>query len=291
MFASIYSMQGGISGGTHDGTFQGIIESLSLQTNLKMALDAGDSSSYSSGTKWLDTSGNGFDAFLGIDAGTSGDTTFTGSAGGKSDGEYFLWAGTSFTKLMATDTKEAWQETLHKDGAIFSMVMWIYPTDNTDGGALLGTSNDNGNSARGFRWHLSTSGVNGPKAAMRHGAAIGMGAASTTPLTQDAWNFVGLTIDEATGSGGGFHYLNGSYNQVGGADTFDATYTSPSASGMDGAMRILGQVTILSDPYTYDGYQPTTGTRCAMVGCWQGSVLSKANMDSIYAESRGRYGV
>ena len=58
------------------------IGELSLNSNLVLCLDAGDANSYTSGQKWLDRSGNGYDFFLGTtDSVQASDPTFNGTPG------------------------------------------------------------------------------------------------------------------------------------------------------------------------------------------------------------------
>ena len=70
----------GRAGGTPI-TLQQAITNASLTTNLNLCLDAGDIVSYpGTGTKWLDTSGNGYDFLLGSD-GTTNAPKFVGLPG------------------------------------------------------------------------------------------------------------------------------------------------------------------------------------------------------------------
>jgi len=101
--------------------------------------------------------------------------------------------------------------------------------------------------------------------------------------TTSAWNMVALTIDEAAGVGGSFHYLNGAYNQVSSSNTFDGSYASPSASSAVNTKVIGGT--------GGGGFPLNSGARVASFAVIEGGILSKEQLDAIWNESRVRFGV
>ena len=244
-----------------------------LTANLKIALDAGDAASWpGSGTKWLDTSGNGYDFFLGADgSATATDPTFNGASGGKSASEYWGFDGGDY--FTYDSANEAWMETLHKDNAIFSFCCWIslgtaaatqvfWATNSTtsDVGCLYRTT------ASGFPLFL----VGTASPSIIDTSALG-------PPTDGTWAFLGMSIDESIGASGAFHYFNGS------VETWTSTFNGPSASSALGPLR--------SGATVGAGSRLTSGSRLAQFAMWQGAKLSTADFDAIYAATRTRFGV
>lgn len=99
--------------------------------------------------------------------------------------------------------------------------------------------------------------------------------------TANAWNFAALSVNENGGATGGFFYLNGAYSQVASSDTFNPNYSSSAASATE-PVRIGRRGNQEAD---------ATGHRVDIVAAWEGTVLSKANLDSIYNDTKGRYGL
>lgn len=104
-----------------------IIEKLNLTANLKLCLDAGDINSYpGSGTKWLDTSGNGYDFDFGDGSTSSTYPTFNGVAGNLSANEFFSSDGGDYFSYDSAN--EPWMDELHNAGKSLSIVgVWTSP--------------------------------------------------------------------------------------------------------------------------------------------------------------------
>ena len=254
------------AGGLSGSPLMTVLTSLSLTTNLELCLDAADSASYTSGQKWLDRSGLGYDFFLGADGtATSTDPTFVGGVGAPSS--YWSFDGGDY--FTYDSANETWMQNLHKNNAIFTIISFYY----TDISMLM-TVNSPATSGVALRANRLTI-VGG-------GLDVLAKTADTSPnLT--AWNMSGISLNEATGAGGGFFYLNGAYNQVSGANTFTSTYTAPSTGPADGTAHI--------NSYS-DGSVPiSAGSRLACIAIWEGTALTKANMDSIWTAMRGRFGI
>ncbi len=251
-----------------------ILTDASLTTNLKVCLDAGDSASYSSGQSWLDRSGGGYDFFLGADgSATATDPTFNGSAGGRSASEYFSYDGGDYNRYDTTN--EAWMQTLHKDAAVFSLVIMVY---GTVAGRIWGTTGN----ALGAGVELGVLSAAAPRLVGYNASGVTIDKTATTIPGAGVWNMIGLSVNE-NGGNVSFHYLNGAYNQVSASNTFDASYASPATGNANFTMEIgacgNGQTPVAS------------GTRIATVAIWQGTALSKANFDTIWAAHKTRFGL
>lgn len=269
-------MGGGISGYP---TMIAALTSLGLTSDLKLCLDAGDANSYTSGQSWLDTSGGGYDFHFGA-TGSSGtdDPSFNGTAGGLSNAEYMSTAGGDFFEYDQT-TPETWMNNMHKNNAIVAIACWIYPDALTQETRMWSTNGGSVGTRIGTNYRgETTSGNLALYVGRSDGEFKALKNTADTALSVDEWNFVGYSLNEATGSGGGFHYLNGAYNQVSSSDTFTSTYSSPTSSDISGDPSIMGD----SRESTQAAFP--SGGRYAMLAVWEGGTqISKANFDSIYA--------
>ncbi len=271
---------GGFGGGDSGKALIDIIISLRLDDDLQLCLDAGDADSYTSGQKWLDVSGNGYDFTLGASDSAEGtDPTFNGTAGGLTSNEYFEYDGGDFFEYDTTP--EAWMNTLHKDGAVFTIIHWFYKVEEPN-----------------IRVHVGTQKPSGTGMTFEHSAGDGMSVVafddaglatvldvSVDPafnLSEPAWHFVAVSLDEPAGAGGSFFYINGDYAQVSSSNTFDATYSSPSTNGSNEMQ--IGADGKGNLPFAF-------GTRSAELAIWQGTALTKTNLDSIYSRTKGRFGL
>jgi len=113
----------GFGSGSHPAwNLEEIIRGLSLDTNLKLCLDAGEGDSYTSGQSWLDLAGSGYDFFLGQDGSSdSTDPTFNGVANTMTSSEYWSFDGGDY--FTYDTTNETWMENLHKAGALLILVL------------------------------------------------------------------------------------------------------------------------------------------------------------------------
>ncbi len=247
---------------------------LGLTTNLQFCLDAGDAASYTSGTSWLDRSGNGFDFFLGADGTVSStDPTFTGPAGNRIS--YWAFDGTQY--FTYDTTNEASFQTLHKDNAVLSIVAFVYSV----GGATDAVCGDTGSAGGqpGIEFRLTGTTLNFIVTRL---AGNALSVTGDSAMAANAWHMVAVSLTEATGAGGGFLYMDGAYNQVSASDTFTSTYSSPSASSAAQTLQIaaLGAGGAVID----------SGARLSAIAL-STSAWTKANMDSIWAAMRGRFGI
>lgn len=252
-----------------DKSLSGIIASLGLGTNLRLALDAGDANSYGgTGQTWADTSGNGYDFYLGATSGSeASDPTFTGTAGALSSSEYFSHDGGDY--FTYDSTNETWMNNLHKNNAQFWFLMSVYLTNVSSEQMLWGTGIGGADVGCGVR--LSVSGKPEFYVAKGGGGNSKYVAPDDTPNI-NAWNWIGMSVNEAST---GFCYLNGNYNQVSASDTFSAAYTSPSAADASYTMQ-FGAWNGATNPLA-------SGSRIGAIAFGEGGTITKANMDSIRA--------
>ncbi len=250
--------------------YSSVITNLGLTSGLRLCLDAGDSNSYSSGQKWLDTSGNGYDFFLGTNSGSeASDPVFTGLAGGLSPNEY--WACDSDALFTYDSVNEAWMNNLHKDGAQFTVLAWVYLTSLGVAGASPAIFGTLGNSSlNGVQYQL-IGGTGVQRLQVGNGSAVqSLSAGSAIGL--NGWHLVGLSISENAGASGGQFYLDGA---VTGA-AFDPSYTTPSAANASFTMQVAAEGASLR-PLGLNG-----AARIAFIAIWEGTTLSASQIASIY---------
>ena len=271
--SSIQQMMIGSSGG--GTTLMSALTTAALTTNLKLCLDAGDSASYDPGVqtdKWLDRSGGGYDFYRGSGTGSdAADPTFNGS-GGVVNSYWSFDGGDYFTY---DTTNETWMQTLHKNGAVFSAV-WFYYKGATNNATIIGTNNTLNTGIE-----LSTGGSIVQMVVLNAGA-LGVLVQSDAAITTNGWHMVGVSVTENGGASGAFFYVDGGYAQVSGVDTWNPNYTSPSAGNAGNTM------TLCSLPAT--NFYPSAN-KLSCLAVWQGTALTKANMDTIWAAMRGKFGI
>ena len=261
---------GSSRGGT---TLMSALTTAALTTNLKLCLDARDASSYDPAVqtdKWLDVAGSGYDFYRG--SGTGGDAadpTFNGEAGGL-ESNWSFDGGDYFTYDVAN---EVWMESIHKNNAIFSIVAFFMPQVGAQ--AIIGNSKIN----TGFEVLCNSS----TYLSIDNAGANVLTKVGDTAVTNNAYHMIGVSLNEATGAGGGFFYLDGAYNQVSASNTFNSTYTAPAAGAASHTLQIAAGGT---------AYLPMkASSKMACIAVWQGTALTKANMDTIWAAMRGRFGI
>lgn len=253
------------------------INAAGLASGLVVCLDAGDAASYTSGQSWLDLSGNGFDFFLGASstAGTD-DPTFNGNAGGLSLADYFGFDGGDF--LRYDSANETQMDAIHKDSAQWAAFAIVdVPTGMNS--FLCGDNAGDGNKV-GFDWGI----VTGPKQQVSVTFGTGTALSKTADNNMSvAVHMVGVSIDEPTGAGGGFFWIDGAPDQVGSADTFTSTYTTPSTATATHTLEVGS---------AGNGTLPLTNTtKLYAFALWQGVVISDANFDTLYSLLKGRFGL
>lgn len=287
MLPGMTSAVGGVRGASQSSeTTMEVLTSLGFTTNLKLCLDASDGSSYTSGQKWLDRSGGGFDFFLGADgSSTATDPTFNGTAGGRSSGEYFLFDGGDY--LTYDSTNETWMNAIHKDSAVATIAGWFYtgnatsPSSDSDSlMATLGAPTFSGD--YGFQLYADLTSGAGPLGfgAMTGGSLPFASGETTATMTANAWNFFGASITEASSS-----LVLAIGNAAAGfiSESKSVTYSVVGSSDATHTMKI-GAAGNAVRPFS-------SGRRLASIVAWQGTALSASNLQAIFTATRAKFGV
>jgi len=236
-----------------------------LSTNLKLAMDAVDFKQISYGQYWFDPL-NPEDFSRGANATAStDDPTLNGSAGVATT--YWSFDGGDFFRYLGANP--TWLQNFHKDNAALTIVGIVFNPTGGNAGALpiCGTTRTTGTGF--FYW-----GNGGPhQFVAKNGGSDAINKSGGT-ISENAWHFLAVSLNEATGAGGGFLYKDGAYDQVSGSDTFTSTYSSPSASSSTDTLEIgsNGNAQFLT----------VNGGRMQGVMIFD-TALSKADLDTLYA--------
>lgn len=248
-----------------------IITSLSLPTP-DLVLDAGDPASFSSPTAetWVDVQ-NGNNFYVGTTGGVDANQpTFEGAIGDFTAAFGLSSAVVGFQEASALTFAEPW----HKDNAAFTAAGLVYlPSASTGAtrGVFLFASSDGATSSRGVLFALQNNNTS-----RILGLSVGRG---TSPLALslsidvaayanvNAWNFVAVALNEATGTNGATFFVNGQSVQA------TSTYSSPSAS--DSTL-----------PYTIAAaVSGTVGAKMKMFAGWS-SRLTTTQLGDLYTRVR-----
>ena len=267
---------------TLEMSFQGIVERAGLATNLEVCLDAGDANSYTSGVRWLDTSGNSNNFLFGAAAGAgTDDPTFNGTPGGLSSSEYMAFDGGD--SFHYDGSIPDWANNIAYDNANFTLVC-VFAHPETANGAYFFTTYE-GASAFAypvFQWDWGTAEKVGFYVA-KQGANVWSSSGVVYPdnvTTNNTPHFLAVSLNEATGAGGAFFYEDGDYSQIGSADTRSSTYSNPGTG--DGRGPFIGGT----------GSSNRIDNGAKMYGLMVfNAALSKANLDALYAEIGPRFGL
>lgn len=247
-----------------------MITETGLTSNLVLCLDAGDSASYSgSGQTWTDVSGNSNSFFRGSSSSSqSSDPTFNGSAGAKTSSEYFSFdGGDYFTETTSHTFADLW----HKNNGVFTLVAAIYYVDNSSTQIVFSTAE----SSSEVGLNIMVSSVDdAPHVNCYSGGGVALTLDSTNALTNAAWNFYAVAVNEATGADGATAQTNGTQS------SHTSTYSSPSSSNPSQSYRIGhngGSVFIAS------------GARIGCLAAWS-TRLADADLTALYNQLSARYG-
>lgn len=270
---SVIAMPAGVCGAPNRGSLIEIIQRLSLTSDLKLCLDAGDPASYNPNVqtaKWLDVSGNGYDFYRGSSgAGDAAEPTFNGSAGGLSSAEYFSFDGGDYFSYDSSN--ETWMNTLHNDGAIWSAFAMVH-LPSTSIINLFVTGGVGTYYGAGFGLNTNT---------LRYSVttpATGENAnASTGATTTSAWGPLGYGLSENGGASGSSYIITG-----GATGTWNAANTLVSSN-------TPGPATIGASALK-NNLLPS-GSRLACLAVWQGTALTTGNLSDIYNAIKGRFGL
>lgn len=251
------------------------LRNLSLTTNLRLCLDAGDPTSYDGSSQtWKDLSGGGYDFYRGSGSGSdAADPTFSGTAGRESSGEYFSSDGGDYFTLAQSNP--TWVNDLHKDNAIFTLACWFYSpnvaTGITEG--LFGDT-DFGSASAGmyFGAGVIKDGDIGIEVAKGAGSD---GATTTATISSATWTFLAVSLNETTAS------LIFQINAT--QETKSFSYSSPLSSAAPYAAKI-GDIGDASRPIR-------NGGRLQSSLAWGGTALSTTQLSSLFQATRAKFGV
>lgn len=253
-----------------------VIRRLGLTNGLKICLDAGDGVSYSgSGQTWSDVSGNGHHFYRGETSGSeSSDPTFSGTAGRRSNGEFFGFDGDDFLTL-ASGSNPAWAQNLHKDGAKFTIVVWgffVGPSTRSDvfGSAIIA-------SQIGINWRFNSSHYISFLSARADATPSLNVTASPLGAINNELCMLAISLDEAVGADGGLMVKNG-----GAPYLFNSTYYSPSASNASYLLTISG---------SSGWYNLPVGSKIYNLMVWEGVVLTSGQLQAMFQATRGKFGI
>lgn len=245
-----------------------------LSINLQLALDAGDVNSYSGTQSWSDTSSNAASFFRGTTSGVdTRDPTFNGTIGQRTVNEYFSFDGADlFTYSTANAT---WMQTLHKEGALFTVAAWIRPASNTVSSGLFGT-NSNTSTTAGVVLQLASTGLLQLAVARSTSGSFAKNISGSS-YTANEWQMVAWSVNENGSSTGSFFWRNGT------ASTFNGSYSSPTTNNAS----FTAQIGALGNNTT----PVANGTRIGMFAAWSGTQLTSQQLTNLYTLTRKRYGV
>lgn len=252
--------------------FKSVIDRQNIASGLQLCLDAGDINSWpGSGQKWLDVSGNGYDFHLGTTSGSEAtDPAFTGTAGALTSGDY--WTCDADALFTYDTTNETWMQNLHKDGAIFTMLAWVYQTAYGVGGSpcVFGTLG-NATKAVGIQFQLNqTTGL--LRLQFGNGSANFSFTSGGAAPSLNAWHLIGVSVSENAGASGGQFYSDGAVNGA----AFNPAYTSPSAANATFTMQVAGAGNS-QRPVGMSG-----DARMGFFGIWEGVNLTAAQILAFY---------
>lgn len=253
--------------------FFDIIRKQGLIANLRLCADSADERSFpGSGQSWKDRSPSQSDFFLGATSGSeASDPTFgvgtPGVAGKASDFDFFNYDGGDFNCYGAANA--AWMENLHKAGAKWTFVCWMYLPSPAATQGIFGavpTGAKNGiqiiTLASAFRLYIGNSGA---------GALTATSATVLPDSTQQ--RMFSVSIDEAAGIG--------LWQKDDVFETFTGTYTSPSA----GATTVTYEIGAAGS-----GVAPlAANSRIYQVAMWEGRALRQGELLGLFNASRRRY--
>jgi hypothetical protein len=250
-----------------------IIQSLSLSSGLKLCLDVADPASYpGSGQVWADLSGQAVNFNRGATSTPAADDpTFNGAAGIYSANTYWSFNGSQIFTLIA-GSNPSWLEPFHKNGATWSYLSILLLTASGAGGICGNTAN-----STAIGMFIQPNNFKN-RIRVQNGVGISLEVESVAAMTTDVWAIIGGSVNENGGATAGIFMTNGT------VETFNPSYTSPSASNASALLEVSG-----TGGAGTSGTLPI-GTRLACLALWD-TALSSANLSALYTASRTRFGV
>jgi hypothetical protein len=255
------------------GLFQSIQAAGVATTNLQLCEDVADYASYTgTGQTWTDTSASATSFYRGAGSGGGGDDpTFNGTAGALDANTYWSFdGGDYFTPVSGANP--AWIEPFHKTNATFTIVAALYHPSGGVGGAVIGDRA--AVSPTGFAFSVTSANkVN--IAIYSAGSTVLNDTSFALSLNVDAWNIIGVSLDGAGGVTDGFEFINGA------TETFDPSFV--------GSVSNANAVACIAS-YGNGASPLQSGSRLAWIAVFN-TDLSAAQMQAIYTQTRGRFGI
>lgn len=242
-------------------------------TGLRLALDPADIASYSGSGNWLDTSGQNNHY-----APSTGDPVFNGTPGGLSEDEFWVGDGTTDGWFVET-AAQTFAEPFHQNNATFTFMWAVYLNGVTNqSGTVFADSESLASTGRGIRvrWAhdpldegleviLQVNKGSSPAVLLATSVANVFDGVKVTP----GWNILGISVNEASGSGGTF-FCNGQ------SETFVPTYSSPSATAAGTQANTVVQATVSAN--------------IGPVAAWN-VAQGATGMNAVYDQLKVRYGL
>lgn len=250
-----------------------VIQHCGLATGLKLCLDAGDDESYSSGQKWLDTSGGGYDFYRGAGSGSEGsDPTFNGTVGRRSSGEYFSGDGGDY--FTYDSANETWMNDLHKNGKLTSAFCGVHVAADATL-PIFSTWGNTSNADHGVRFAYAAS-VDKLFVSYAWGSAPALNLLDWPADT--GWPYTRLTGYSLTvAASAPYTYV---YDGVTGGGTFPAT--TPSSTNASDTLHLLAEGSVSSIA--------PNDTRMYFLAIWTPAELSAGQFMALHNTVRGRFG-
>jgi hypothetical protein len=244
-----------------------ILDAIGLSTGLVLCFDARDNRTYpGSGTQLLDQSGGGYDFNFGAAAAAP---TFTGTAN-EADA-YLAFDGGDYLTYEAANA--AWMDAMHQASALWSWVFGFYHVSAE--GSLVGT---NGGTTTNTGMNITYSAAEAVTCRVRNaGSPVLTSYTSVATLTENANNFVGVSVNSAAGASGGFARINGT------AETFDATYASPAAGAATNVLQLMARGN--------NNTPAPAGERLLFAAAWSARALTAAELTRAYTATRRGLGI
>lgn len=248
-----------------------------LSSGLQFCIDCGDPASYDGSSQGVtDRSTNVSNLNRGTSSGAeASDPTFNGTAGRHFNDTYFSFDGGDY--FTFTGANPTWLENIHKAAASISIFALIYPPA-AGANPLIG-DNGGSSSTTGFFFESNGAGLLTFFVSKSVGGTPALNVNGDTAPTRSAWNIVGVSNNNGAGS---FLYLNGNYDTVSAANTYNGAYATPSAGAATNTGNLMA--------YGGGGGPTGSGARLAAMAIWN-TALTKANFDSLFSSQRRRLGI
>jgi len=263
-----------------------------LNSNTVFVLDAGDIASWNgSGQLWKDVSSSNVNFFLGSTSSVEnpGDPAFSGAAGHVTSNEFWLTrggGGQGQAQFQLAAAAPAELQDIHQLNAKFTLlaVVWFpsSPVFGSSGGSIIGNCGGNAPTSlgTGFKWELPYANPPSPqKITITNGGSTVLSVQASNTISTNSWHVIGLSYDSTSNTG--FFYLDGSYDNTTGNNTFNASMTNPSAGNAAYTLQIMNQ--------GGQNESLVTGGRLAGIILWSGQALTKNELDEIYTQIAPRW--